>query len=36
MKQNAITDTQQYDILQELDKQVKKIEETRKKKCWIS
>ena len=33
MIKNGKTDTQQYDMLQDLDKKVKEIEEIRKKRC---
>jgi len=36
MIENGETDTQQYDMLQDLDKRVKEIEAIRKKKCGIS
>ncbi|RRS30161.1 MAG: hypothetical protein P794_08065 [Epsilonproteobacteria bacterium (ex Lamellibrachia satsuma)] len=35
MKKNRKTETQQYEMLQDLDKKVKEIEDIRKKKCHI-
>ena len=36
MEENANTHTEQFEMLQDLEKKVKKIEEIRKKKCHIN